>query len=94
MVWDAEKGKPFCTFVSGEYITEDETEKDYLVKLGYKFEGYVPSLEDEKIPLEDKTEAELKELAKSLGIRGFGIMFKPALIVKIREMQGLINGVK
>lgn len=100
IVWNPDKEKALCQFVKGELDTEDAEIINKLIELGYKHEeteriGAIeitsfgdsePKYIDKIVNLEEKTDIELKALAKEKGIKGFGIMKHDKLIEKLREV--------
>ena len=77
-VWDAANNKPLCRFVDGIFETEDATQAQKLVNMGYGMEGGEMALTDlsreqvvngraeqEKPASEAEKEAEQEKPAKS-----------------------------
>jgi len=70
LVWDKEKDSLLCTFVNGEFITEDKRIIDILTNLKYQFEveaeiehKFISELKQE-ILLETKIDEELPKIPK------------------------------
>jgi hypothetical protein len=82
IVWDAEQGKELCTFVDGEFETEDEYTVKKLIELGYKGEGQTPNPNV-------MTDDEIREKAKELGIKSWHIKSIETLEKEIAEKEGV-----
>lgn len=81
IVWDAEKNEVLCTFVQGEFETEDEEIADKLLELGY-------NTEDSKTEVDTNIEEkELRAKAKSLGVKHYHVKGIDTLIAEIAELE-------
>jgi chitodextrinase len=85
-VWDAEKGKELCTFIDGEYETNDKYIIDKLIPLGYKSD-------EEEANDEEVIESALRAKAKELGIKSYHLEKEKSVEtqkVKEKEIASLV----
>lgn len=77
-VWDAVDEKPLCTFVNGEFETEDATVIKKLVALGYGYDLINDEPEDEEA---------IRSKAKELGITSVHLKKIDTLKKEIAEKE-------
>ena len=89
IIWDAENNKNLCKFENGEFETENKRVIHILTEMGYENDGMREEeiKENEEvieevveIKLNDKTVAELRNIAKERGIEGIYRKSKEELI--------------
>ena len=83
-IWDAVGNKELCTFIDGEFETEDQTVFDKLIDLGYEYEG-MPDV----VPDPDQTEGDqaIRDKARELGIKSWHLKSIETLEKEIAEKE-------